>query len=103
MKLSAFHRSYPQVSDRQMCALEYLIARSKDAEGVSKQVVIYMLRQSNNLSQPCALWVPDSCEMLEPVWKGLSKMMSSSCATHLDQIFEAMNSALHLQLHVGKL
>ncbi len=78
------------VTDVQFAALLRLIGRSNDGTEPVKQLLIWLLRQTENLSQPCSVTVKRDVEITIPV-DGAST--TDAFASHLHDVLHEMVSS----------
>lgn len=93
----------PTMSAEQMQAIEAAIAYSRNATDFAKKVIIWTLRQSRNLTRQVALSIPEPFEgfKAEEVQSGVHDMVSCNGTTHIDCLFQAAGTKVHLSHHAG--
>ncbi|OGZ79362.1 MAG: hypothetical protein A2528_01015 [Candidatus Staskawiczbacteria bacterium RIFOXYD2_FULL_37_9] len=79
--------------------LEYLIWQSKDADDVTRKLLIWLLRQTDQLTMQVFVNCPS--EICKKVSRKLHDMHSCGGTTHLDTLFEAAGSAMSPKLYNG--
>lgn len=94
------------MTDKQIAALKYLIAHSRDGSKLAKQLVWFLIDNSKNLTQPVSLsFVQDregfSRDEISKLAHSADRFTSCNCDTFLNQIFDAMGSELCFSLHFG--
>ena len=94
----------PEATPRQMKALESAIAYSKDANDFAKQIIIWTLRQTDNLTKQVALSLPENFYewKSKDMQNGAHSMLSVNRTTHLDLIFDAIDTQMYLMHHCGR-
>ncbi len=94
----------PRLTDKQMRSLEYLIAVSRGVTGFARRVVIWVLRQTNNLTEPVTLSIPEEFlgEPAGQVQDAVHSMCSSGGTTHLTYVFGIAGTEMRLQHHCGR-
>lgn len=103
LKKEAHYRP-PQMTDQQMAALEKFILRSRNASDFAKRVIIWMLRQSGQLTVPVALslWNEDfGADRVREVQDAVHDMRSANGATHIGHVFAAMGTEMQLMHSEG--
>lgn len=94
----------PRMTDTQMDALERIILRSADGTEFAKKAIVWLLRQSENLSKPVAacftynVYGADKCE---EVGRCAHDMGSSGGTTHIWDTFLAIGTMMMLGHHGG--
>ena len=88
-------------------ALEFLISKSRDASIEAKKVILWLLRQSENLTKPVCISIDYdvgkfSGSLAEQVAEAGHYMKRTDRSTYLDFIFSAMGSELRLNCQEGK-
>ncbi len=76
----------PRMTDAQMRELERVIARAPEATTFAKKVLVWMLRQTNNLTRGVKLGLPDAIygrQLVLNVQDGVHNMLSSGAQTPL--------------------
>lgn len=93
----------PHMSDAQMDALERFIAASSNASEFAKKVIIWTLRQTQNLTRPVALsiWDKDSGPNSSQVQNAAHNMDSVNGKTRIDLFFGGMGTEMRLGHHCG--
>lgn len=93
----------PFVSFSQMRALERAVALSKDASNLAKKIVIWTLRQTNHLTKRVALSVEENWNGfgMAQLQDGVHDMVSFNGTTHLDLMFDAIGTQMHVMHHHG--
>ena len=91
------------MTDDQMEALEHFISKSRDASDFAKRVIIWTLRQTNNLTDRVILSVPDDygTDLAKKVQDGVHYMQSDGGTTHLDSFFLGMKTEFRMCHHCG--
>jgi hypothetical protein len=89
-----------KISEKQIVCLEYLVWKSKDATNFARKCVIWMLRQTNRLSTPICITLPD--KVAKEVMDGIHDMRSVNGTTHIGALFHAVGSDL-IPDHCGEI
>jgi len=91
---------------KQIAALKYLIFNARNVVDLSKQVLAFLIEQSENLTKEVCLTLVDgregfSAAEITAAGRGMSVMQSCNSTTHLHQILHAMGSELRFSFHYG--
>lgn len=89
----------PQINERQMTFLEYLIWQSRDANDVTRKLLIWLMRQTDQLTTQVVVNCPP--EICKEVSHGLHDMCSGNLTTHLVELFKIAGSAMAPALYNG--
>lgn len=84
----------PRVSKKQLQLLEYFIWQSKDADEITKKVLIYLVRKSEGLSREVKI-VPLS-EIEWALRNNFQAMCRGDRTTHINQLFSLAGSDMIL-------
>lgn len=93
-------------SRRQLVALKYLVARSKDGNDIAKRILWALIDGSHGLRESVAIsLVADregfsASEIFEAGMK-TSDFLSCNGSTHIDQILAAMGTPFRVSVHYG--
>jgi hypothetical protein len=96
----------PPMSKKQMEALEKFILASPDAGNYAKRVIIWMLRQTDRLTQPVVLALHEKIFGIEPterLWRNIHDMCSANGKTHIDLFLAGMGTEMRLSHHGGRM
>ncbi len=94
----------PRMSDRQMQALEQFVTYSVDASDLATRVIIWTLRQTDNLTRRVALSVPDDyCDPDEAahVKRVIQDMRHMNGSDVLSYFMAGMGTEFRLDVGVG--
>ena len=94
------------MTEIQIAALKYLIAKSKDASELSKQVMFYLIDQSEGFSKEVAISFSGrtgdySNEEAMDIVFGVHDMESSNGSTHLDALMKLSGCVFTFSQHGG--
>ncbi|MBI3618539.1 hypothetical protein HY213_00715 [Candidatus Peregrinibacteria bacterium] len=91
----------PLLNDQQVAAIELLIAQSPDATEKTKQALIWLIRQTNNLARSVAASFRPEQNGTE-IGCGAHQMVSDGCTTHLSQRLGLTGTPMHVSHHAGR-
>lgn len=91
---------------RQISALKYLIANSKDSKDILKQLLFYLIDGSNGLTEEVSLTLTEgqygyTKESVNTAAYGLGNMTSCGGSTHLDAMMKLAGVELNFSVHYG--
>lgn len=93
----------PTIFSSQIKAVEKAVVRSRDISDTTKKIIIFLLHKTNNLTKRVVLSLEDGWQNIDTkkLQDELSRMVSYAYNTHLDLIFQAMNTEMRLMSHYG--
>lgn len=100
--MRSFQREvYDPVTSDQIEALEICIINSRDVKPPAKKVLIWLLRQTRNLTRPVCLLMPNENPLGRVVSYSVHDMQSANGTTHIDVFMRAMQSDMDFSTHGG--
>ena len=94
----------PRMTNKQMLALEQFIILSPDASEFAKRVIIWVLRQTQNLTRQVALSIWNEqygSDRAAEVQDSVHAMNSMNSKTRMDLFFDGMGTEMMLEHHCG--
>lgn len=94
------------VTPKQIEALKYLVAKSKDGSDLAKRVIFFLIDQSQGLTEEVSIsFIQDrggfTREELSSVAHAVGSFTSSNGSTHLHALMSLMGAELNFSLHYG--
>ena len=92
------------ISVEQMKAFRKLILDSKDGNSFGKEVMLWLINNSDHLTRPVAVNIPTSIahEFAYNAATSVHDMLSSNGTTYLNELIRLMGSPLHFSHHCGQ-
>jgi hypothetical protein len=99
-------RSFLMVTDRQIAALKFLIAKSQDGNDLVRRILTFLINASNGMTEEvstCLTAGSEGYSVDEVAAAGMthSAMTSANCSTHLDQMMILMGLDFFFSCHYG--